>query len=150
MKRCDNITDGYTEAGYVAAVPGLYGALEFEYRPYPYEEREKIRAAIGQAKADAKALLYLKAAVQRICTWGHCDADGKPLAVTLANIRTMRAAKLDRVVDIVLGFGASDINPAWDDDKKGDEAELLLESLGTGTPLNLVREAKDEKNSDAG
>jgi hypothetical protein len=150
MERCDNITDGYTEEAYIAAVPGLFDALEFKYRPYTYEERERLAATIAKTKDDVRTLAYLRAAVARIVEWSHQDAARQPLAVALANLRTMRPAKANRVVDIVMGYGASDINPKWDDATVDNTLDNLLEAAATGAPVAVVQQAGDEKNSEGG
>jgi len=100
------IDDGYTEAGYIAAVPGLHGALRFKFRPMTRMERmgnlSRLSKCRDDEQAEQKAVEFL---AKRILEW---DA-GRP--VTVAALKGLHPELLTRLAQVVNSFSPSDPDP---------------------------------------
>ncbi len=104
------IDDGYTEPGYIAAVPGFHGALEFEFRPLLAEIRDKLQrmqlndVAKGHKEAREELARSLK-------DWNLTDRTGAKVKIAPANIARLRPMLQDKLYGILTGQMASDLKP---------------------------------------
>lgn len=112
----DFIEDGYSEQGYIAAIDGIHGALEFEYRPAIGKLADRVTGmiqgdrvnweawweAVGKALAVDPGLLK---------SWSLKDAKGNAVPITSANIQRVRQLLIHRLWMIVAGQLPSDRRP---------------------------------------
>lgn len=103
--------DGWTLAGYVAAVPNGHPEIRFTYRPTPIEERELMVTAINRVP-DTDPLganrLLAKYLASKVKSWS--------IALPLIADSMLRLKPLIwlRLRDIVIyGTGVSDTDPEW-------------------------------------
>lgn len=145
MKETFIIEDGYTEDGYIAAVPGLHPALRFRFRPMLPEEREAISDVIRQKPIAQGNKLMCEALAARIKSWSATNNKGEPLEITPSNVAKLRPKLQGSVYSIIAGYQASDLDP--DAPEQADEPEdLALRALIEGRPVGDARTEADQKN----
>lgn len=109
----DFIDDGYTEQGYIAAVDGIHGALEFEFRPALVKLADKITGMLqtdrpnweGFADSAAKALARDPGLLK---SWSLKNGKGDAVAITEANLLRVRNQMFHKLWMIVAGQLPSD------------------------------------------
>ena len=146
MKGLNYYHDGYTELGYVAAVPRLHGALRFSYRPALVEERSQLVDAASRLKSQLYDRYLAAFVADRLLSWDVEDTDGNAVPITGASLLRLQPELFVKLHRIVLGSHASDLDPQWP-----SEAEDRLFDHATAAALNgqsiaEVREEHDEKN----
>lgn len=122
------IDDGYTEEGFIAAVPGFHGSLAFTYRPLLAETRDKLQRAqmTDVEKGHKIAREELSRAIK---SWDLSDRNGTKVQIAPANIARLRPMLQDKLYGIVTGQMASDlkpdVTPAADEEKPHSVEESL-------------------------
>ena len=109
----DFIEDGYSETGFIAAVDGVHGALEFEFRPALFKLADRITGLIQGERADwqrfadeaAKALGQDPKLLQ---SWTLKDSKGNPVQITAANCLRVKNQLFHKLWLIVAGQLPSD------------------------------------------
>lgn len=109
----DFIEDGYTEQGYIAAVDGVHGPLEFEFRPALVKLADRITGMIqgerpnweGFADAAAKALARDPGLLK---SWSLKNGKGDAVPITEANCLRVRNQMFHKLWLIVAGQIPSD------------------------------------------
>lgn len=109
----DFIDDGYTESFYVAAVPGLHGALGGQMRPLVPREVSRAIHHCQQHEDNPEQvdLLCARVIAEKLISWDLRDRHGRPIAISEANVLRMRASLMNKLWGIVLGTRASDQDP---------------------------------------
>lgn len=118
--------DGYTESGFIAAVPGQNGDFRFTYRPMVPAQSEKATDAIVTLSGEKYTQAQAEQTLSQIVSWDG----GKQ--ITLANLLRLRSALYRRMCNIIAGFTASDIDPKWSDQKKQAVASVAAKAVTTG------------------
>lgn len=72
----------------------------------------------------------------KLSKWSLCNSTGKDVSISAANVRKLTPKLFKRLMGIVWGDRASDVDPAWTEDQKKEFA---------GEP-GVIREASDEGN----
>jgi hypothetical protein len=138
--------DGYTQCGFIAAVPLVHGALRFTYRPALVEERSQL----GDAARQLRSQLYDRHAAaftaHKIVEWDLADSRGRAVPVSAEALLRLQPDLFVRLHKIVAGWMATDVDPAWPRDTKDRALEDQLESALTGRSVGEVRQERDEKN----
>lgn len=149
------IPDGYTRRGYVAAIPGLHGAIRFEYRPMLPRERNSINAAIRrEAKAEKTDALESAALAKQLLSWDCEYPDdgpdvaqrGQPMPVTAANVQRLVPYLFDKLYMIVSGMDASDPDPGAPATEQDGYAASLLASVDADQPPGDAELTAAQKN----
>ncbi|EAQ81665.1 MULTISPECIES: hypothetical protein [Blastopirellula] len=130
------IEDGYTEQGYIAEAPNLYGALQFEFRPMLHQESDDAVAAMTRAPNSSTSVVAA-ALAQHLTKW---SAKGP---ITADRLVKMRVKLLERLYGIVSGARVSDVPPEATHDEVQQTAARLHMAPGEA-------EARDLKNSETG
>lgn len=129
------IDDGFTEAGYICAVPGLRPACRFEYRPCISEERaafsQKTKGLEGN-EIESRSVLFL---LERLVSWDQKGPDGVVRPITEANIRRLRPSTASRMFGIVIGTEASDADPEASFQATTQAAADKVEAREQGKPF---------------
>lgn len=112
----DFIDDGYTEEFYIAAVPGLHGALAGQRRPMLPREVSRAVHQCQQHEEHPEQVDLLCAAVMadKLVSWDFRDRRGNDVAISPANILRMRASLMNKLWGLVLGTRASDLDPRYE------------------------------------
>jgi hypothetical protein len=138
--------DGYTESGYIAAVPRLHGALRFAYRPALIEERSQLLDAAARLKAPLYDRHLAVFVADKLISWDLEDAVGTEVPIAAESLLRTQPELFAKLHRIVLGARASDVDPAWPSETKhrlfDDETEAAL----IGRAIGEVRAERDEKN----
>jgi hypothetical protein len=116
MIRANYFHNGYSQGGYLAAAPLMHGSLRFTYRPAMVEERSQLSDAARQLKSylyDRQAALFT---ARKIELWDLTDEGGREVPIS--------AVKLHR---IVMGWIASDVDPAWPQETQDRALDLEIE-----------------------
>lgn len=145
-KRSDYINDGYTEEGFVAAVPGLHGELRFTFRPFTVEERAQVTNGLRNVQPHLHNRKYAIEAAKKITAWSLRDGADKPVEVKADTVYAIRPALFDRLIDILLGYKPSDIDPQWAEAKKDEAVEDQFQAALAGTSIGQLAEEANEKN----
>ena len=145
------IQDGYTQKAHIAAVPGLYPALDLEFRPALVEERS-VLIDFGKTERDKKKVraFSYQFLASHIQSW---SIDAK---VTPENVAKLRPLLYDRIENIVFGYDVGDSAEGTDANSE-DEAtaemnrlieagNLAKEAVETGRSIGAVAEERNEKN----
>lgn len=109
----DFIDDGYTEDFYIAAVPGLHGALAGQRRPLLARE---VSQAIHQCQQhednpEQVDVLCARTIADKLVAWDLRDRQGRDVSISEANVLRMRSSLMNKLWGIVLGTRASDLAP---------------------------------------
>lgn len=141
------IDDGYTEAGYIAEVPGLYDELRFTYRPLLHLERDAVSDQSGKSAKDFEAVLV--AVMQsKLKAWEALDGKGSPMPINSATIKRLQPALFDKLYAIIAGRIPSDVDPKTEAPRQ--QADDVVASIVNGRIVGDVREEEDRKNSPEG
>jgi len=142
--------DGYTEKGYIKAVPLLHDALRFEFRPFLAEERSKLLREQSELAEEKRDFLIAQAFVAHLVSWDLKDAKGNAIKIDLNIARRLKPALFYRIWAIILGSEASDLDPDWAEDDAAENIEIEKDAHSMPAPIGVAREVLLEKNSDAG
>jgi hypothetical protein len=146
MLRADYFHDGYTQSAFVAAVPRLHGALRFTYRPALVEERSQLYDAAGQLSAHLFDCHVAQLLASKIVDWDLVDARRQPVAASAAAVLRMQPELYVRLIQIVLGIAASDVDPTWPPETRERVLDEKAEAAAAGRTIGEIREENDEKN----
>lgn len=144
--RSDFLRDGYTEPGFIAAVAGLHGTLAFEYRPTLPEQQSDLISTADSLKAAAYDRKCADFIAKHLVSWDLKDDKGQAVPVSAVNVLRLRPKLYNRLYHIVLGLGATDINPEWPDETKSEAAEVAFQSALTETAPGAVKAEGNGKN----
>lgn len=143
------VSDGYTELGYIAAVPGLHPAVEFRYRPVLFEQFDAHRAAY-MAPPNFKSRHMVPPAVikEYVKSWDITDPEsGQTVSITASSVARLNVAVMERMFWIVLGSQPRDLREGEvlgkEDQEIKDEADLTWRYEAE------LRQERDAKNSSA-
>lgn len=146
MQRCDYLTDGYTEKGFIAEVVGLHGDLRFEYRPLLVSQ-EAALYELAQASNQAEFQEAVgKLLVRQLVSWSLKDNKGTPIQITEANVMRLRPRLFNRLFSIVRGTEPTELDPVWKTETRQDAVKAKMEAILAGTTVGEVKEAADQKN----
>ncbi len=141
---CGYIHDGYTRAGYIAAVPRLHPALRFTYRPVLSPDRAVIYDRIGKADAKTAETLGAQAVFIHLSDWDLKDGDGKLVPRTVENILRVQPKLETRLFDICMGNdGGDEDSEMTREGHTGAQEPDLIAELSVGA---AEREAAEVKN----
>jgi hypothetical protein len=139
--------DGYTEPGYLAAIPGKSVEMRFTFRPLLSEEKRKLLETVEKLKPVQEVVRIAEVLAENIKSWDVVDAKGDAVPVNTTTMRRMKPSIFWTLWKIVAGDEPSDIDPQWTDAEKervsGDQAD----AVEMPAPYGESREATDEKNS---
>lgn len=140
------ISDACTLPGYIAAAPGLYSALRFQYRPATMSERSAILTQQHEQPVDGFAPSAATVMAHKIVSWELPDSEAAAPPVSVESILSLHAELFRKLYVIVLGYEASAIDPAWPaeiaDEVLRDEAEAAAQ----GRTVGDVGQERREKN----
>jgi hypothetical protein len=146
MLRANYFHDGYTQAGFIAAVPLLHGPLRFTYRPALVEERSQLFDVAGQLSAHLFDCHIAQFLAQKLVDWDLVDADEQPVAPSAEALLRLQPELFVRLNQIILGTVASDIDPAWPLETRDRLLDEMAEAALAGRSIGEIREEHDEKN----
>lgn len=132
----DLIPDGYTESGYIAAVPGIHNAVKFSYRPMRHVDLAKLRERLAVGPLEGAKAIY-GVLRQHVTGWDLKDDSGAVAGRSELDFAKLRPQLLDRLYAIVAGHVPSDQEPAAA--PPVDSVDALLQEHGEAA-------ATDEKN----
>jgi hypothetical protein len=140
--------DGYTEPGYVKALPQVYDSpLRFRFRPpLPEERAEHFDAVEKLGSLQASQLAENTFIAERIAQWDHADTEGKIQEITAVTVGRMKTPLVSKVYGIITGLQPSDIDPLWDEKTKLETVAHSYESAKFAKPVGDVRQGESEKN----
>jgi hypothetical protein len=141
------ISDGYTESGYIAAVPRLHPAVRFKYRPLTHEQKTIVIDQIQKKSPAQKSRVIAEQVVKNVSDWDVAGADGKPIEITLANVQRLRPALLDGLYNVVSGWAASDPDPDASEADAAREGDAEYTAMMGGESIGEAKEKADRKNS---
>lgn len=144
--RSDYINDGYTEEGFIAAVPGLHGELRFKYRPFLVEEEFVLSTAAEKMDPAKGHRAYVSAIAARLVEWSLADRNGKTVEIAAASVGKLCIPLWYRLKTIMRGLGPLDIDPSATDQQKEESADLALTAILEGKPIGQLTEEANEKN----
>ncbi len=142
--------DGYTEKAYIQLSLGMHGELRFSYRPMLVENRSAVLRSFDKMTAEAADIKSSDLMAEHITEWDVKDARGEIVPVSVDVMRRIRPQLFYRMWGIMLGTGASDIDPKWEESAKTREADLQFTTASQPKAIGEVREEDAEKNSDGG
>lgn len=147
------ISDGYTERGYIAEAPRLHPALRFEFRPMTMEERSLyLKASATMKTEDLRA--YMAGCIKRHLVgnppWDLRNEKGELVPLQAAELLKLKPKLFDKLFLVISGEEAPDADPEAPPGDRDQEAEDLHESARTGKSVAQIREERDLKNSPTG
>lgn len=140
------ISDGYTERGTVAAVPGIYPAVKLTWRPMLIEQLVAYYKASEKASALQLRQICAKLLADHIVTWDLKDARGGTVPVSVASMLRLKDRLFNRLFGVVSTQEAPDSLPEDDEELAAAADDLLKATQGDQSPVE-VREARERKNS---
>jgi hypothetical protein len=144
------ISDGYTRSGYIMPADGLHSGLRFKYRPMLPEEAAVFVGDQFERMPPKKRYALAAAAIAgQVKEWDEQDEAAKPLPVTQENVRRLPWHLFNRLLNVVAGFGANDVEAvgkAADEEEQDEYMARLLKAAGTGETPGQASERADRKN----
>jgi hypothetical protein len=138
--------DGYTQHGYLAAVPRKHGALRFTFRPALVEERSQLTEAARALKPylyDRRAAAFT---AEKIVAWDLVDARQTPVPPSGEALLRLQPDLFVKLHQIVAGWRVSDVDPTWPAAERERALDDELAAAEAGKPPGEVREERDAKN----
>ncbi len=145
MIRANYFHDGYSQDGYVAAVPLVHGALRFTYRPAMVEERSQLTDAARRLKSHLYDRHAATFTAQKIVAWDLTDR-GRDVPISAEALLRLQPDLFVKLHRIVAGWLASDVDPAWPSETRDAAVEVELAAALEGRPVGEVQRERDEKN----
>lgn len=107
------IDDGYTERGFLTAIPGLHPAVAFSYRPMLLTELARFAERTAHASQDAVRREAARWLSLKLVEWDLCDSQNRtvPIFATtfpLDNLLRVKPCVFVRMWKIVCGDAPSD------------------------------------------
>jgi hypothetical protein len=138
--------DGYTQEGFIAAVPRLHGELRFSYRPALVEERSQLSDLAARMKSHLYDRQVAHFVAGKLVSWDLADPAGAEVGIAAESLLRLHPELFAKLQRIVLGCIACDVDPSW----PGEQQNRLLEEASTaaasGRTVGGVRAEYDEKN----
>lgn len=113
----DFLDDGYTEAGYLKAVDGIHGCLEFEYRPALVKTADRITGLIQGERPDWER--FADSAAKAMATdpgllksWSMKNRKGESVPITVDNLLRVRNQLFHKLWMVIAGQMPSDGQPS--------------------------------------
>jgi len=138
--------DGYTENGYIAAVPGIYPALRFEFRPMlikEYLEYAKVSMKL-EFFEDRREMAH--ALTKKLVRWDLKGRDGELVVFKPDNLLRLKLTLFDKLFKVVAGNVAPDNDPEQGDVSTDADDALVAEARKKGCTVAELRENRDAKN----
>ena len=143
----DYIPDGYTESAYIKGEERIHGEFRFEYRPMLVEERSLLYSdPVERLPDDAKLKKRAAAVASRIQSWSLRDGKGQPVAVNVETFLRLRAPLFWRVLNVVMGVDAGDLDPEAEAADALAAIDARLDAVVAGRTVAELREVADAKN----
>lgn len=142
--------DGYSERGYIASFPGLYGEMRFRYRPMLTEVRQRIVANMKGMTPDQEVVRTCELMSAQLVEWDLKDPKGSPVPVSPQVTRRLKPSLLWKLWGIILGTEPSDHDDKADEEEQREQARLVERAIEGPAPIGTVREEADAKNSEQG
>jgi hypothetical protein len=146
MNPANYFHDGYTQSGFIAAVPLMHGSLRFTYRPALVEERSQLSEAAAALKSHLYDCQVAMFTAQKIVLWDLTDSEGREVAVSADALLRLQPGLFVKLHRIVLGWIPSDIDLAWPAKIEDRALDVETEAALTGRSVGELREEHDEKN----
>ncbi len=144
-----DIADGYTERAWLNELAGVYGRVEFSYRPMLQEEIVAY-AQSSKAKTGMDLRQFVAALLShKLKEWDLRDGKGVVVPITAGNLLRVKERLFMRLWDVVSGDAAPDGVLDRDDAESAAAAQDLLTAAQTGRPVSEVREERQKKTSAA-
>jgi hypothetical protein len=138
--------DGYTQVGFIAAVPRMHGPLRFSYRPTLVEERSQLSDAAATLKShlyDRHVAAFLAG---KLVDWDLTDVRGRPITSSGEACLRLHPALFVKLHRIVQGWIPSDVDPEWPEAMAARALDDETAAALAGRPVGELREERDEKN----
>lgn len=142
------IPDGYTEKGYIEGVPRLYEALRFKFRPMRIEDGSEFLDLLSKMSAKPREgeVFTAKMLAKRVLEWDLKDK-GQTLPLDVKTLLGVQRRLFYRLMAIVLGTDASDMDPAWSEQEQDEFLERKATAFLEEKPIGQVAAERDAKNS---
>lgn len=135
------ISDGYTEKGYIRAVPGLYGELRFEFRPVLPQSRTVLLREIAKRPDQEQEPQVAHVIAKQVVSWDVTN-NGQPVPITPANVLRLRPSLFQKLWGIVTNLEPSDLDPkSTPEEAAAQTVDLLEAALNNRLPLDFKQEA---------
>jgi hypothetical protein len=138
--------DGYTEPGYLAAVPGKYSEMRFTFRPLLAEEKRIMAEQVERMKPAQEVQKVAGILMTNVKMWDLKDGKGEVVPISLDTVRRLKPSVFWALWGIVSGSDASDIDPQWEEADKERIVGEQIAAISAPAPYGESREASDEKN----
>ncbi len=138
--------DGYTQSGFIAAVPRMHGELRFTYRPALVEERSQLSEAARHLKPHLYDRHAAAFTAQKLVSWDLVDANRVAVPVLGEALLRLQPDLFVKLHKIVAGWLPSDIDPVWQRQCQERALDDELAAALSGRPVGDVREERDAKN----
>ncbi len=138
------IRDGYTERGYIAGNDVL-PALRFKYRPMVPDDVADFMDKLSRLSGGDGERFVAGEIAPRVASWDLAD-EGKPVPCTPETLLRIRKLYYQRLVSIVMGHEAGDVDPNWSKQDKEAAMKQAADAKSNGTTPGAERTAADAKN----
>lgn len=144
------IEDGQEDDAYLAGVEMVYAPLRFTMRPMGRRDTNAHAAATKDKTDDAYDAITNEWLAKKIVSWDLKTRSGKPVSITAENMGRLKQSLHTRLVAVVWGYQASDVDPQWTQEQRDAYGLLVNEAARLGVTVGQLEEAKAEKNSASG
>ena len=105
------IPDGYTEKGFIKGVDRLYGDLRFTYRPATPDEVGEYSESAPTKRGREEIQFAARFLKGKLLAWDMKDPSGHAVPLTVENLCRVNRLLLLRIIYVVHGSDASDMDP---------------------------------------
>lgn len=128
------IADGYTEKGYIAAIPQLHGPVRFEYRVMLSDKIREVLHTWDLISAAERTRRIHTVMIKQLVSW-DLEEKGKSLPIDGKTLSRLKRNIVERLFNIAMQLDVSDAEVKLDE-------ELDLDKLLDDT----LAEEEDAKN----
>ncbi len=139
--------DGYTVQGYLRAIPDVFNRpLRFTYRPLPHLDVIELQDSFSKMTRLSYERKCASMMAARLIEWDLVDHKGEPMEICIESVLELGTSTFSRLFEIILGTGATDHDPGWDEGTKDEIAETEWQSVSDNTTPGQAREEANSKN----
>jgi hypothetical protein len=145
MYDVDFIQDGYVRDFYIAPVKGLHKEIRGKFRPMLPQDASALVDALRES--EEKYFGVAAAAIAPfVVEWSLVDAKGGKRPIGHDTLLRVPRRALQRLIDIVSGFAATDIDPQWAPEQRNEANHTAYASVKSRVSPGEAALAADTKN----
>ncbi len=135
MSDCAFIDDGFSGAGYIRGVRGLFPDVRFTFREMAPADRINYFRSLENLDGAGRVAVDAKLLETRLNNWDLKFRSGQIAPITLATVQKLKGGLLARLVNQITGLEGPDEDPRATAEQAATDAADKAEAARTGVPF---------------